>query len=179
MTPTAAPLPATRSDASPAGPPPADTRALVAHAAEIARRGYAEPVVALALNRLGCPPQAARLVAASVVCSRAELVAIDHDDPKDHRGLREHGDHRDHRDPGNAGREIGGLEPGELGIDRQAELRVARAASRALAMLLQFFLFVVVGLGAGAWLGWSIGFTQGIEDGFERVIAVLEQVITH
>ncbi|MBI3916899.1 MAG: hypothetical protein HY322_07820 [Betaproteobacteria bacterium] len=128
-------------------------RALIDLSSEIARRGYGEPVVELALYRKGVPREIARLVAASAIgCRRAILAA------------QESGEAA--RPPVNAARPIS-----------QADLRAARAANRALWKIANFLVLVVAGFGLGALAGWSIGFGHGVEDGFDWIVRVIERLI--
>lgn len=166
---------------APAGCALPEDSALVTHADEIARRGYDEAVIAMALGRRGATAETARFLAASAVRSRAPTPDTLQESyiPPPVRRSRSRLAHQEPQD-------ILELDPGVVQqrdrralqhAEREAELRSARAASRALGGLMQFFLFVIVGLGVGAWLGWSIGFAQGIDAGLERMLALLEQAI--
>jgi hypothetical protein len=135
---------------------PADTNTkiemetLIGLASQIVRRGYGEAVIILALRRSGASQEVARLVAASVVSCHAAI-------------LTTHGDARREKEPLDA-------------VDK-SDLRAARAASLALSKFVSFFVFVIVGIGGGAFLGWSIGFNQGIDDGFDWIVRTVEQLI--
>ena len=128
-------------------------RALIDLSSEIARRGYDEPVVELALYRKGVPREIARLVAASAIgCRRAILAA---------------------QAPGAVTRPpVAAARPVS-----QQDLRAARAANRALWKIANFLVLVVAGFGFGALLGWSIGFGHGVEDGFDWIVRVIERLI--
>jgi hypothetical protein len=127
-------------------------RALIDLSSEIARRGYGEPVVELALYRKGVPREIARLVAASAIgCRRAILAAQESAEAA--------------RPPDIAARPV-----------NQADLRAARAANRALWKIANFLVLVVAGFGLGVLLGWSVGFGHGVEDGFDWIVRVIERL---
>ncbi len=129
---------------------------LVDLAAHIARRGYGESVVCLALCRKGVPDDVARLVAASVTSCHASIAAAErHVAPE---GIA--------------------APPASLQATTPAnDLRSARTASKALYWMASFLVFVVIGICGGAFLGWSIGFDQGMEQGLDQVITALEQAL--
>lgn len=98
--------------------PKVEMRALIGLASRIARRGYGEPVIELALGRKGVSREVARLVAVSVVSCHAAILAA----------------------------------------ERHARLDV------------------IAGIGGGAFLGWSLGFNRGIEDGFDWMVRAIERL---
>ena len=163
-------LPQAPPDAEPTSP---EGHPLFAHAADIARRGYDEAVIAMALGRRGATAEIARLLATSVVRGRTPVAEHPEENftPPPVRRSRAPSSAQELEDVLEHHRQA------LLQAGRAAELRSARAASRALGAMVQFFFFVIVGLGVGAWLGWSIGFSHGMEEGLERVLALLEQVL--
>lgn len=132
--------------------PEVDMHTLIALSSQIARRGYGEPVIELALRRKGLSKDAARLIAASAVGCRAAIVAA--------------------RSPAESsnGRDI--VARGASRTDR----RTARAASLALSKISNFFLLAILGFGSGVFLGWSVGFNRGMEDGFEWIARLIERL---
>jgi hypothetical protein len=125
-------------------------RALIEVASRIARLGYGEPLIDLALRRKGVPPEVARLVAASVTsCNAMILASAEHTKPG--------------RQPNTAVRSI--------------DLRAARAAQLALSKITSFFVFFIAGVGGGAFLGWSLGFSQGVDDGFDWIVRAVERLL--
>ena len=123
---------------------------LIGLASQIVRRGYGESVIFLALRRKGASQEVARLVAASLASCHAAILATP--------GVARH-------------------EKDQALAAGNPDLRAARAASLALSKIVNFFVFILVGLGGGAFLGWSIGFNQGLEDGFEWVLRAIEQLM--
>ena len=134
--------------------PQYDMRALIAMSSQIARKGYREPVIELALRRKGIPAEVARLVAVSVVSCHVALLAAE-----ENAGLGRH--------PAAAVRKRD-----------DTDLRTARAARLALAKIMSFLVFVVAGAGGGAILGWDFGYSRGVEDGFEWILRVAEQLVS-
>lgn len=134
--------------------PKIEMRALIGLASQIARRGYGEPVIELALRRKGVAREVARLVAVSVVSCHAAISAAER-----HAGLA--------------------TEPVAVAVRSAADtdLRAARAASLALSKILSFLVFVIAGIGGGAFLGWSMGFNRGIEDGFDWIVRTIERLV--
>ena len=133
--------------------PKIEMRALIGLASQIARRGYGEAVIELALRRKGVSREVARLVAASVVSCHAAILAAQ----------------------GHAR-----LDKGPLVAVRNTDdtdLRAARAASLALSKIVSFLVFIIAGIGGGAFLGWSIGFNRGIDDGFDWIVRTIERLI--
>ena len=120
--------------------PKTELRTLIGVASQIARRGYGEPIVDLALRRKGVTRDAARLIAASVVSCHATLTRID--------------------------------------AARLADQRAAKAASLMLTKMMSFVMFIMIGLGGGAFFGWSVGFNLGIDEGFEWIVRVIERRIS-
>ena len=133
--------------------PKIEIRALIELASNIARRGYGEPVIELALHRKGIPREVARLVAASVVSCHTAIVT--------------------------AQAQAGGATEPFVAVRTtdDAGLRSARAASLALSKIGSFLVFVMAGIGGGAFLGWSMGFNRGIEDGFEWIVRAIERLV--
>ena len=127
-----------------------DMRFLIGLASQIARRGYGEAVIELALRRKGVPPEVARLVAASVVSCHTAILAAQTQVKVD-------------TTPPVAADNI--------------DLRAARAASLALSKIASFLVFIIAGIGGGAFLGWSIGFSRGIDNGFDWVVRMMELLI--
>lgn len=127
-----------------------ETEALIGLASQLVRRGYGEPVIVLALRRRGASQEVAQLVAASVASCHAALLMPQADAERQEQTLQ---------------------------AARQSDLRAARAASLALEKILSFFVFIVLGIGGGAVFGWSIGFGQGIDDGFDWAVRTLEQLV--
>ena len=103
--------------------------ALIGVASQIARHGYGEPIVDLALRRKGVNRNAARLIAASVVSCHTTLVRVQA------QALAQSQREQAYKQAA-----------------RLAEIRAARAASYALRKLAAFALFVLIGLGGGAYL---------------------------
>ena len=131
----------------------AGMRDLVTLSAQIARRGYGEAVIEMALRRKGLPRETARLMAVSVVGSHAAIATAE---------------------------AAAKLAPSKASIaanGNDIDARAARAASLALAKLVNFLLFIVGGIGVGALLGWSIGFSLGVEDGFDSFARTIEQLV--
>lgn len=133
--------------------PKVEMRALIGLASQIARRGYGEPVIELALGRKGVSREVARLVAVSVVSCHAAILAAER-----HARLE--------NEP------VVAAARGPMDTD----LRAARAASLALSKILSFLVFVIAGIGGGAFLGWSLGFNRGIEDGFDWMVRAIERL---
>lgn len=131
--------------------PKTELRTLIGVASQIARRGYGEPIVNLALRRKGVARDAARLIAASVVSCHATLVQA---------------------------QAQAKLELERAEAARAADLRAAKAASLALKKMASFVVFVVIGLGGGALLGWSAGFNLGIDNGFEWIVRTIERQLS-
>lgn len=131
--------------------PKIELRALIGIASQIARRGYGEPIVDLAMRRKGAPRQVARLIAASVVSCHATLLLA---------------------------QEQARLENEAIVAARNADLRAAKAARLALSKMASFLIFIVGGIGGGAFLGWSVGFNLGIDEGFEWIVRTIERQIT-
>jgi hypothetical protein len=133
--------------------PKIEIRALIALASQIAHRGYGEPIIELALRRKGVPREVARLVAASVVSCHAAIVTAQ-DQVK-----------------------LATLPRVAVRGADDTDLRAARAASLALSKIGTFLVFVIAGIGGGAFLGWSMGFNRGIEDGFEWTVRTIERLV--
>ena len=131
--------------------PKVELRTLIGIASQIARRGYGEPIVDLAMRRKGAPRPVARLIAASVVSCHATLVAA---------------------------QAHARLENEAIAAARNADLRAAKASSVALSKMASFLVFIVGGIGGGAFLGWSIGFNLGIDEGFEWIVRTIERQLT-
>ncbi|MBI3370185.1 MAG: hypothetical protein HY017_00310 [Betaproteobacteria bacterium] len=131
-----------------------DMRALIGLSSQIARKGYGEPVIELALRRKGVAGDVARLVAVSVVSCHAAILAAE-------------GNARLSRQPPSGARRSDGTEQ-----------RTAKASRLALAKIMSFLVFVVAGAGGGAILGWDFGFERGVEDGFEWIVRVAQQLIS-
>lgn len=131
--------------------PKTELRTLIGVASQIARRGYGEPIVDLALRRKGVTRDAARLIAASVVSCHATLTLA---------------------------QEQARLEQTRIDAARLADQRAAKAASLMLTKMASFVVFIVIGLGGGAFFGWSVGFNLGIDEGFEWIVRVIERRIS-
>lgn len=131
--------------------PKTELRTLIGVASQIARRGYGEPIVDLALRRKGVTRDAARLIAASVVSCHATLTLA---------------------------QEQARLEQTRIDAARLADQRAAKAASLMLTKMMSFVMFIVIGLGGGAFFGWSVGFNLGIDEGFEWIVRVIERRIS-
>ena len=131
--------------------PKTELRTLIGVASQIARRGYGEPIVDLALRRKGLTRDAARLIAASVVSCHATLTLA---------------------------QEQARLEQTRIDAARMADQRAAKAASLMLTKMASFVVFIVIGLGGGAFFGWSVGFNLGIDEGFEWIVRVIERRIS-
>ncbi len=131
--------------------PKTELRTLIGVASQIARRGYGEPIVDLALRRKGLTRDAARLIAASVVSCHATLTLA---------------------------QEQARLEQTRIDAARLADQRAAKAASLMLTKMASFVVFIVIGLGGGAFFGWSVGFNLGIDEGFEWIVRVIERRIS-
>lgn len=127
-----------------------ELRTLIQLSTQIARRGYDEPIVELALRRKGISPEIARLIAASVVSCHATILAAEGHARLDERSLA---------------------------AGRNTDLLAARAASRTLSKIASFLLFIMAGLGGGLLLGWSIGFDRGMNDGFDWIVHYIERLI--
>ena len=127
-------------------------RALIDLSSEIARRGYGEAVVELALRRKGAPGDVARLVAASAVGCRQAILAA--------------------QARGESGQPVATPVP----LPSRADLRAARAANKALGKIANFLVLAVAGFGMGTLLGWSVGFGHGVEDGFEWIVRAIERL---
>jgi len=125
-------------------------------ASRIARHGYGESVIRLALCRKGVADDVARLVAASAVCCHASIAAAEH-------RLAPEG--------------MATASGSPQARTRIQDLRTARAASKALSMIMGFVVFVVVGVGGGAFPGKSIGFGEDMERGLDRIVTALEQAL--
>jgi hypothetical protein len=137
-----------------AASPGTELRALIGVASQIARHGYGEPIVDLALRRKGVNRNAARLIAASVVSCHTTLVRVQA------QALAQSQREQAYKQAA-----------------RLAEIRAARAASYALRKLAAFALFVLIGLGGGAYLGWSAGFNLGIDEGFDWIVRTIDRRI--
>ena len=131
--------------------PKTELRTLIGVASQIARRGYGEPIVDLALRRKGVTRAAARLIAASVVSCHATLTLA---------------------------QEQARLEQTRIDAARLADQRAAKAASLMLTKMMSFVMFIMIGLGGGAFFGWSVGFNLGIDEGFEWIVRVIERRIS-
>ena len=131
--------------------PKTELRTLIGVASQIARRGYGEPIVDLALRRKGVTRDAARLIAASVVSCHATLTLA---------------------------QEQARLEQTRIDAARLADQRAAKAASLMLTKMMSFAMFIMIGLGGGAFFGWSVGFNLGIDEGFEWIVRVIERRIS-
>ena len=131
--------------------PKTELRTLIGVASQIARRGYSEPIVDLALRRKGVTRDAARLIAASVVSCHATLTLA---------------------------QEQARLEQTRIDAARLADQRAAKAASLMLTKMMSFVMFIMIGLGGGAFFGWSVGFNLGIDEGFEWIVRVIERRIS-
>ena len=131
--------------------PKTELRTLIGVASQIARRGYGEPIVDLALRRKGLTRDAARLIAASVVSCHATLTLA---------------------------QEQARLEQTRIDAARLADQRAAKAASLMLTKMMSFVMFIMIGLGGGAFFGWSVGFNLGIDEGFEWIVRVIERRIS-
>lgn len=131
--------------------PKTELRTLIGVASQIARRGYGEPIVDLALRRKGVTRDAARLIAASVVSCHATLTLA---------------------------QEQARLEQTRIDAARLADQRAAKAASLMLTKMASFVVFIVIGLGGGAFFGWNVGFNLGIDEGFEWIVRVIERRIS-
>ena len=131
--------------------PKTELRTLIGVASQIARRGYGEPIVDLALRRKGLTRDAARLIAASVVSCHATLTLA---------------------------QEQARLEQTRIDAARLADQRAAKAASLMLTKMASFVVFIVIGLGGGAFFGWNVGFNLGIDEGFEWIVRVIERRIS-
>ncbi len=131
--------------------PKTELRTLIGVASQIARRGYGEPIVDLALRRKGVTRDAARLIAASVVSCHATLTLA---------------------------QEQARLEQTRIDAARLADQRAAKAASLMLTKMMSFVMFIMIGLGGGAFFGWSVGFNLGIDEGFEWIVRVIERRIS-
>ena len=127
-----------------------DMRALIEVASRIARRGYGESIIELAMRRKGVSREVARLVAASVASCNAMILASEENTRLD-------------KQPNPSFRNI--------------DLRAARAASLALSKITSFIVFFIAGVGGGAFLGWEIGFNQGIDDGFNWLVRAIERLM--
>jgi hypothetical protein len=127
-------------------------RVLIDLSSEIARRGYGEAVIELALCRKGVPRDVARLVAASAVGCRQAILAA----------------------------QVSASAPPPVPAAprtiSEADRRAARAANRALRKLANFVVLAVAGFGVGILLGWSIGFGQGVDDGFDWIVRAIERL---
>ena len=132
--------------------PAAEMRALIELSSQIARRGYGEPVIELALRRKGVSREVARLVAASAASCHAAILAT-----------TEHA-------------QIASAPVLSARITDDADLRAARAARLALSRIVGFIVFVIAGVGGGAFLGWSIGFNQGVEDSYDWMVRMIERL---
>jgi hypothetical protein len=130
--------------------PKIEMRTLIGIASQIARRGYGEAIIELALHRKGVSREVARLIAASVVSCRAAIVAAQ-------------GQAR--------------LDMAPLVAARNPDLCAARVARVALSRMASFLVFIIAGIGGGAFLGWSIGFDRGVDDGFDWIVRALERLI--
>lgn len=146
-----------RNAAASAASPDSGTemRTLIAMSSRIARKGYGEPVIELALRRKGIAGEAARLVAVSVVSCHAAIVAAE--------------------ERAAGARQLPSDAPRRNDADRCA----AKAARLALAKIMSFLVFVVAGAGGGAILGWDFGFNRGVEDGFEWIVRVAQGLWQH
>ena len=131
----------------------ADVRELVVLSAQIARRGYGEAVIEMALRRKGLPREAARLMAVSVVGSQAAIAVAE------------------------AAAKLAPAKAPIAGNGNDIDARAARAARLALAKLANFLLFIVAGIGVGVLLGWSIGFSLGVEDGFDSIARTFDRLV--
>ena len=137
--------------------PKTELRTLIGVASQIARRGYGEPIVDLALRRKGVTRDAARLIAASVVSCHATLILAEEQSRLEQARIdATHNTHNTHK----------------------ANQRAAKAASLMLTKMMSFVVFIVIGLGGGALLGWSVGFNLGIDEGFEWIVRVIERRIS-
>ena len=134
--------------------PKTELRTLIGVASQIARRGYGEPIVDLALRRKGVTRDAARLIAASVVSCHATLILAEEQARLEQ--ARIDATHNTHK----------------------ANQRAAKAASLMLTKMMSFVMFIVIGLGGGALLGWSVGFNLGIDEGFDWIVRVIERRIS-
>ena len=47
-----------------------------------------------------------------------------------------------------------------------------------LTKMMSFVMFIMIGLGGGAFFGWSVGFNLGIDEGFEWIVRVIERRIS-
>ena len=131
----------------------AGMRDLVALSAQIARRGYGEAVIEMALRRKGLPRETARLMAVSVVGSHAAITTAE------------------------AAAKLAPSRAATAGNGNDIDARAARAASLALSKLASFLLFIVASIGVGVLLGWSIGFSLGVEDGFDWMTRTIDRVV--
>jgi hypothetical protein len=133
--------------------PRIEIRALIGLASQIARRGYGEPVIELALRRKGVSREIARLIAASVVNCHAAIVTA---------------------------QEQARIAQEQMATVRgsdNTDLRAARAASLALSKIGSFLVFGIAGIGGGVLLGWSMGFNRGLEDGFDWIVRAIERLV--
>ena len=130
--------------------PKIDMRALIGVASKIARKGYGEPIIELAMRRKGVSREVARLVAASVVSCNVTILASEENSRLDKQPLASVSD---------------------------IDLRAARAARMALSRIVSFFVFIIAGVCGGAFIGWSIGFSQGLNDGFEWIVRAIERLM--
>lgn len=127
-----------------------DMRALIAVASQIARRGYGESIIELAMRRKGVSREVARLIAASVVSCNATILASE-------------GNARFDKQP--------------FASVSDVDLRTARAARMALSRIMSFFVFIIAGVCGGAFIGWNIGFSQGLNDGFDWIVRAMERLM--
>ncbi|MBI4195874.1 MAG: hypothetical protein HY526_12440 [Betaproteobacteria bacterium] len=130
-----------------------EMRALIGLSAEIARRGYGERVIEVALWRKGVSREVARVIAVSAVSCRSAILTAQ------------------------ASANAGIVPPPDAGARCDIDLRTARAARLALSKTANFVILACLGFGGGLLLGWSVGFGQGIEDGFEWIVRAIERLV--
>lgn len=155
--------------------PETELRALIGVASQIARCGYGEPIVDLALRRKGVTRDAAWLIAASVVSCHATLVQAE-EQARREQARSDAAPLASAADPLDQAPQAG--QPLQTMRIHEADGRSAGAAGLALRKMASFAVFIVIGLGGGAALGWSAGFNLGIEDGFDWIVRVVERRIS-